>query len=377
MSPKINRYLVLVSSTLLLMVSWLNLLSLFTSSAEDQLDFDTERLFIESKLPLSWNERFSTWATTPHPLGVIVQQAWLINFDLIGLRYPTSWKIALIISAACLLISLCVWMHLARKRKYPITAYLIPLIVLPLAPALQYIFKTQEEDAIGLSIFSFSLLALYVAAEKQKTSGFVLYAIGAVAALSWHLQYGIAIIFGSSIFSTFLFFRSRTQSKKHSLKFIGINSVIIISFILLHLVKSLKYLPYQEKYTSLQTALKENSSLDKYVHDFTISIQKALTGNSLESVFTPIFFLIWVSTICLTILIFSSNRYTPGISAVASAFLVTALWPFFYEHDSLERWTSFTLTGLLLFPLLIVGRKGPEVISPKLSDQFSIFNHTG
>lgn len=353
MRPKFNRFLALSTAALLLIISWLNLLSLFISSAEYQLDFDTERLFIESKLDLSWSERFSTWVTTPHPLGVIFQQAWLNIFDLLGINYSTSWKIALLVSVACLLTSLGAWVYLALKRSNSITAYLIPLVVLPLAPALQYIYKSQEEDVIGLSIFSFSLIALYIASEKHTASGYVLYSTAAVVAISWHLQYGIAIILGSSIYSLICFIGNRDRNRKKSLIFLGINSLIISGFLLLHLLKWIKYLPYQDKYTSLQTAINENTTVDQYVHDFTISIQKAMTGNGIESVFSPMFFLIWVSTIGIAVLIFSSSSYSPGIAVVASVFMVTALWPFFYEHDSLERWTSYTLSGLLLLPLLV------------------------
>ena len=339
-------------------VVWARLWVLAGDTSKGILDFDTQRLFIESNMSIPWAERLDIWATTPHPFGLLIQQAYVQGAQTITGSTPYRvWSWAILLSLFFFFLSLWLLGSL-HQQKSPQRALLV--IVIGLAPAVAYVYHSKEEDAFGLLFFIGALLLAQRVLTKSSRHSLTLYSVTLLWALFvslWHLQYGLTLAFASAITVAIAWAAQQKERRKPTrehLLLISVSLLTTTSLIVLHLIGLVRFVPYQSDFSNLLKAL-ESGQLLSYLHEFSLASQRAMTGLRLENPFVSFFAFVWLLILIGFLWLLYIQREDIATLFLVAVGMTGLLIPLIYEPLSLERWTVATIA--VPAALVVVGSR--------------------
>ena len=325
------------------------------------LDGDTTGLFNEAFGTFSWSERFGIWSHSPHPFGVLLQQAFLRATAPLGFGPQVTWSLLLVICLATLLCIVLIWAWLlirkqCRKDFTLGMSIAVPLIVLPLSPSVWYSFATLEEDAIGLTLFAACLLVIGIYGQPRGVRGLIAYILLISLMWSWHLQYGVilslASLFAGATSAAFArFCKPKKVAPGTSVQLILAGLTPFVIHGLLHFTGPVRYTSYTDNFPTIIMVVDGRAPFNDYIAIFLSGMATALLGSSAVSPFV----LIGFGVAYVSILIFLTSLAIMHRDSLGWFLWITTMalmWPFLYEPTSLERWTAISVALLLLVPVL-------------------------
>lgn len=341
--------------------TWLyGILRMVWETPKSLIDADTQLLFTEALDPeYTWAERFDIWATTPHPMGVLSQQAYLKWFAIIGLGPESAWKILLIA-----IVVLTTVIFAARSCAMALAL----AMGLYLFPSLRYQLATWEEEAIGMLLFLLSIFSIAGAMEDRNLVGparedsrreqsrlksvqrMLPTALLVTCTSLWHFQYWFVFVVALGLV---LFWRLIVRRQRN---FVLETLFVPLAFLMpvLHVFGVVHYRPYHQTFQSLWRELERGGGWLSW-------LRQVLNGFS-EWSLPPSQGVSWATTapsfvllVCLVIAIWRFRTSIYQKNFWFALVVAAGTFPTLYEPSSSERWVPLWIVVLSL--LMTISRQ--------------------
>lgn len=334
--------------------TWLyGILRMVWETPNPLIDADTQLLFTEALDPeYTWAERFDIWATTPHPMGVLLQQAYLRSFATLGLGPESAWKV--------LLIAIVVFTTIIfAARSWAMGLALV--MGLYLFPSLRYQLATWEEEALGMLLFLFSIFSIAGAVGDRdhvgpapgdsrlnlsilKTVRHTLPTAVLVSGTSlWHFQYWFVL---TQALGLVLFMRLLVRRKRNAVLEILFVSLTFLMPVL-HFSGAVHYRPYHQTFQSLWREFESGggwlSWLMQVLKGFSEWSLPPSQGASWATAGPSI---VLLASLVIVIWKFRNSYYQKDFWF--ALVLAAGTFPALYEPSSSERWVPLWIVILSL-----------------------------
>lgn len=317
-------------------------------------------LSISSVTPLGWDsdtglllERprtdapdwYSTFATTAHPFGLLVQHLYLDFAEILGVSDVVAWKFML---GGCFLIQ-AVYIRVVFGWR----ALNLFFVTVTTFPSLWRNLLSLEEEIIGMTLFMWAGLGLirtvldedhqsHSAAEsiqsgethaKIPTKSTI---VGATAACLWHFQYWYILSVVIVCLALLNFIRKGAQRKQ-----LLVWATLTASYLpLFHILGIIRSTPYHDVFSSLPKHLEAGEP----THEWFAGVVRCLFWHGEPYVNDGLFPFVVSGTMATMLLgrIFLTRHFQGRMKALLGILLAASFsLPVLYEPTSSERWLPF------------------------------------